>query len=198
MFPLIETIKIEKGKAAALPYHQMRMAGAFADLFPESPVPVLEEVLQPDKGMLLFKCRVEYDREGIINVEYSPYSLRPVNSFLVVDDDDIDYRYKSSDRSSLERLFKMRGEADDVLICRRGLITDTSYANVAFYDGSRWLTPRLPLLCGTRRKRLLEKGLVKEADIGKEDLASFEKVRTMNAMIEFGQIEFPATNIICK
>lgn len=198
MSPLIETIKIKNGKAAALSYHQRRMAKAFADLFPESPVPDLDEVVHPDIGMQLFKCRVEYNGEGIIKVEYSPYSLRPVRSLLVVEDDEIDYRYKSSDRECLTRLFEQRGGADDVLICCHGLITDTSYANIAFYDGSKWLTPATPLLKGTHRERLLESGTIHEAEIRKEDLAGFSKVRTFNAMIEFGQIEFPATNIICK
>ena len=49
----------------------------------------------------------------------------------MVDCDEADYRYKSADRSLLDRLFALRGAADDVLIVRRGLITDTSIANVA-------------------------------------------------------------------
>ena len=58
-----------------------------------------------------------------------------------------------------------KGDCDDILIIRNGLITDMSYANVAFFDGTQWLTPRIPLLAGTCRERLLETGPIREADI---------------------------------
>jgi 4-amino-4-deoxychorismate lyase len=56
---------------------------------------------------------------------------------------------------------------------------------VALFDGKQWLTPARPLLRGTQRERLISEGLVNPADIRVDDLAHFEKVRIINAMIRF-------------
>ena len=55
--------------------------------------------------------------------------------------DDIDYRYKQADRRVLDEAFALRDTADDVLIVRHGLLTDTSIANIALWDGCEWHTP---------------------------------------------------------
>ena len=65
------------------------------------------------------------------------------------------------------------------------MITDTSIANIAFYDGEKWLTPKRPLLKGTTRARYLKSGLVIEKDIFVDDIKLFTKVALMNAMIDF-------------
>ena len=106
-----------------------------------------------------------------------------------------DYTYKSCDRSALNALFGQRAGADDVLIVRRGLITDTSIANIALWNGSRWETPEAPLLEGTMRAYLLDEGLITPCAIRPQDLPRYTRVRLFNAMISFGEIDFPAANI---
>ncbi len=77
--------------------------------------------------------------------------------------------------------------ADDVLIVKNGLLTDTSYANIAFFDGVQWLTPATPLLAGTRRQQLLEQGVITEATLHPSDLKQFKFAKLMNAMLTWAE-----------
>ena len=62
-------------------------------------------------------------------------------------------------------MFLIRQDKDDILIVKNGLLTDTSIANIALYDGNDWYTPLHPLLKGTKRAELLDKGVLKEKEI---------------------------------
>jgi 4-amino-4-deoxychorismate lyase len=117
-------------------------------------------------------------------VEYTPYLPKKIQRLQIVSAD-IDYNYKYADRKILETLLKRYPSADDVLIEKKGYLTDTTIANIAFYDGTTWLTPKIPLLEGTVRARLLNEKLLTTADIKKEDIGSFTHVALMNAMIGF-------------
>ena len=66
-----------------------------------------------------------------------------------------------------------------------GLITDSSTANLLYYNGNQWLTPTFPLLKGTQRAKLLEQEKIQVADIRPSDLHNFKKVRLINAMLRF-------------
>jgi len=88
-----------------------------------------------------------------------------------------------------------RGERDDILIVRRGLLTDTSIANIALFDGKDWFTPKLPLLRGTCRTALIDSGIIKEKNIRPEELSSYSFVRLFNAMIKWGALELSTGTI---
>ena len=103
--------------------------------------------------------------------------------------DHLDYRLKYADRTELDQLFLKRGEADDILIIQNGLVTDTSIANIAFFDGDKWITPKEPLLKGTTRARLLDEKKIFEQDIKIADLGKFTEFALMNAMIGFDRIK---------
>ena len=107
------------------------------------------------------RCRVEYT-SAVEKVEYFPYSIREVKSLQLVNDDTAEYSFKYADRSVLDRNFALRGNADDVVIVRSGMLTDTSIANIALYKEGKWFTPKYPLLKGTRRARLLTEGIIEE------------------------------------
>ncbi|MEQ8809522.1 MAG: aminotransferase class IV, partial [Imperialibacter sp.] len=79
---------------------------------------------------------------------------------------------------------------------RNGLLTDCSYTNVCFWDGSKWHTPSEPLLAGTKRASLLEKGLISERKIVVNDIKYFESVTLINAMLEPGIIVLPVSQLI--
>lgn len=86
-------------------------------------------------------------------------------------------------------LFHSRQAHDEILIIKNGLVTDCFYYNVAFWDGKDWLTPKSPLLGGTARARLLDKGIIREADINAKIINSFEKICLFNALNDFGKVE---------
>jgi len=156
----------------------------------------LVSLLQPPKEGL-YRCRVLYSASSC-EVEYIPYVKREVKRLRLVTHNSIEYSQKSANREALNLLFAQREGCDDVLIVKNGLITDTTIANVAFFDGKRWLTPRVPLLKGTTRERLLEAGVIVAEDITPEMINGFKKLALMNAMIDFDIIaEENIREIIC-
>lgn len=194
MCQFIETIRIEDGKAINLGFHNYRFNKTRRDIF-ECNLPInLADYIQPGLYMERTKCRIEYQEE-VENVEYIPYTVRPVKSLRLVTSDGLDYTYKSSNRQKLDELFKQKGEADDILIVRDGLLTDTSIANIALWNGEQWETPETPLLEGTMRASLLGKGKIVPAVIHPQDLSRYSLIRLFNAMVGFGEIEFDVENI---
>lgn len=182
---------MDDGDAPLLSLHEQRLNATRTHFFGGCEPLRLEDFIhreQAGKGGV--KCRVLYDERGICEVTYTPYHMRPVSSLRLVTDNDIDYTYKSTDRSSLNRCFAQRGEADDVLIVRRGLLTDTSIANIALFDGNQWVTPLHPLLCGVRRRSLLENGTITARDIYASEWENFARIRLFNGMIGWGELEF--------
>ena len=156
MYPFVETIRIEQGVAQNLEYHQQRLAATMAHFFQGAPIPVLAEKLQEQEWPVdkTWKVHLEYDCNGILLMQSEEYHVRSIRSLKLISCDDIDYEYKSADRRKLAALTAMKGEADEVVIVRNGLLTDTSYSNIALFDGQHWVTPRLPLSsrgpCGSR------------------------------------------------
>ena len=168
----METIRIEKGRIHNLPYHNARMNRTRRELFGAREEIDLAGYIHPGPHQERTKCRVEYTRE-VLQVEYVPYRMRPVHSLRLVTCDEIDYSYKSTDRQCLNDLFAQRGGHDDV----------------ALWNGTSWITPARPLLCGTMRAYLLDKGLVQAGDIPVEDLPKYTRIRLFNALIGFGEID---------
>ncbi|MCB2208297.1 MAG: aminotransferase class IV family protein [Bacteroidetes bacterium] len=185
---LLETIRIENSTIRNLEYHNKRLNHSRKELFNCNDRINLAEIITSEvatkKERNLFKCRITYAKQ-IEKIEFMPYQMPAISLLKLVFDDQLDYAYKFSDRSCLNELFEKRGNCDDILIVKRGLITDTSYANVLFFNGKEWLTPTHPLLRGTQRASLLNRELVRVADIRPEDLKHFEKARIINAMIRF-------------
>ncbi|MDQ1244391.1 MAG: 4-amino-4-deoxychorismate lyase, partial [Campylobacterota bacterium] len=147
----------------------------------------LEQFINPPE-IGLYRCRLTYDLSKSphrIEVTYHEYKKRDISSLKLVYDDEIEYALKSTCRDGLDALYDQRGECDDVLIVKNSLLTDTTIANIAFYDSKRWVTPALPLLKGTTRERLLRDGKIYEADIAVKDLKKFSKIALMNAMVDF-------------
>jgi len=188
----LETIKSLDGELFHLEYHQWRLERA---LETEDTHNLTALLSPPKKG--LYRCRVVYNHNEI-NIEYIPYSKRQIHHLKLVYDDSLNYEKKYENRDSLNALFKQKGRADDIIIIKNSLITDTSIANIAFYDGEVWVTPKSPLLEGTTRKRLLALGKIVERDIRVEEISSFKKLALMNAMIDFDIIaEENIEDIIC-
>jgi len=195
MCRFVETVMIEQGRAPLADLHSERLNRTRAEMFGAyDRIDILEHITVPPCGGRL-KCRVVYGT-GIDTVTYSPYVVRPVGSLKAVYDDSIEYRLKSVDRSPIDALFALRDRCDDILIIRNGSVTDTSIANVALFDGSKWHTPQNPLLAGVRRSQLITDGIVKERRIEADDMKNYSKIALFNAMIEFGEIVIPVDCIV--
>ncbi|HDN25839.1 MAG TPA: hypothetical protein ENG03_01830 [Thioploca sp.] len=188
MTKLLETLKIVNGTAPFLEFHNERLNYARQALFNVQDTIDLKDVIQAPPQIGIYRCRVIYS-ETIEAVEYIPHQDRDFQSLKIVEDDNIDYEFKYHNRNDINRLVTLKGSADDILIIKKGLVTDTSIANVAFWHQDKWLTPLTPLLKGTTRARLLTEKQIFEANIRAEDLKHFSKMAIMNALIGFYTLE---------
>ncbi len=181
---LLETIRIEDGRAALLEYHQERVDRALRRYFPRAGRLWLNRAVEtlelPPVGV--HKLRLQY-RDQILHTEIQPYIQRRIESLRIVAADQLDYGHKYLDRQPIDRLFQQRGACDDVLFSRMGYLTDTSYANVAFFNGTDWITPAWPLLRGCRREFLLAAKIIQPSILRERDLPHFTEVRVFNSMI---------------
>ncbi len=185
----IETICIRNGSLQNLSGHNERFNRTRLACWQLTEPARLEDSIQLPDWLLptkTYKCRVTYG-PAIEQVEVELYEVRPVHSLRVIVADSLCYPYKFADRQALNVLFAQRGPADDMLLVREGLLTDTSYANVALFDGIQWFTPARPLLEGTQRARLLREGRLAIADIRPSDLPNFIAIKLINAMLDWEQ-----------
>ena len=173
-----ETIKCEDYEIFNLDYHKKRVCSTIGLNID------LQEYIYPPSNELL-RCKLVYDESGVLDISFFPYKKRVVNSLKLVYKDDISYEKKYLNREDLDYLFQKKEDADDIIIVKNSLLTDTSIANIALCFDGVWFTPKTPLLKGTTRARLLKEEKIFEKDIFVKDLKKVEKVALMNAMIDF-------------
>jgi len=171
-----ETVKCDDYEVYHLSYHNRRISNTVC-----LNLNLSEYIYAPNNKLL--KCKVIYNEEGIKDVSYVQYHKRDINSFKLLYSDTINYAKKSLNREELDSLYSQKEKADEIIIIKNNLVSDTSIANIAIYDGTSWLTPATPLLYGTTRARLLEKRELIEANITVDMLLKSKKIALLNAMI---------------
>ena len=194
---LIESIKLLDGTFYNLSHHEQRMNRSLKTLCGVHDHVDLEVLLSkvdvPTQG--LFKCRIVYD-DTSREIEFQPYQYKKIQSLRVVEHDRINYEFKYTDRKLINRLYELRKDCDDILIVKRGFVTDSSYSNIVFRKNNHWVTPWSALLKGTQRQKLLEQNIIQEDDIRMEDLRTFQSFKLINAMFEFDGDEIDVSNIV--
>ncbi len=145
------------------------------------------ELINSDKYNLKNgKLRIVYSKKGIENIEIFPVKKREFKKFKIVYSD-IDYSFKYENRDKLNAL-KIKG-FDEVIIVKNGFITDTTISNLAFFDGKKWYTPKTPLLKGTKREELLDKGILIEKNITIDEIKNYKKFAMLNAILGFYEVD---------
>ena len=187
MYPLFETINLDHNYLLQLEYHnhsvnntRNRLYGSTANWDIGKMIDIPE--LNPDK---IYRCRFLYSKDSYMT-EFIPYLQRIIAKLYLIQDHELDYSCKYTDRSRLDGLRKqlITTTDSDVVIVKHGLITDTSFANIAFSDGKKWYTPNSPLLKGTKRAFYLTNGMLTERTIRPVDLSGFARARLINAMLD--------------
>ena len=179
---LLETLHIQDGKVQALEYHTARMRASL----PHAPQLDLHIPEEFQRGKV--KCRVTYN-EQIQEVTYSHYSKPVLNSVKLVEAPTIHYALKYANREPFNQLLKQFPTYDDLIIVQEGKITDATFANVVIDFQDTLLTPAKPLLHGTMRRQLLERGLIITADITPHMLKQAKNVFYINAMNQLGELK---------
>ena len=196
MCRFVESIQLKDGQFKRLELHQARLEKAFAEFYPNLPIVDLAKILNqssfPSEG--LFKSRILFDSE-IRQIEFIPYIPHKISSLKLVETKIQCRTYKLEDRTEFNNAFAQRDNCDDVLLVKNGLLTDTSYCNIALYNGTDWVTPHIPLLYGVNRSQLLAEGKLRTKDIAINELKQYLTICLFNAMNEFGEISFPISDI---
>jgi 4-amino-4-deoxychorismate lyase len=181
-----ETICVQNRRLINLAYHEARLNKTRTELFGLKDLWDLSKLIMvPDSVTdAPHKCRVTYG-EGIDNIKWEPYNFRTITKIQRVYDNTIDYSYKYNDRTNLNILYEQRNSAEEILIIKNGMVTDTLYCNVAFLKDDKWFTPDSPLLSGTQRAFLLDSGIIEEAHILEKDIQKYNHIKLFNAMVDW-------------
>ena len=188
MYPLFESLCVKNGRVLNGEWHQLRFQKAYQNFFGRQPAfNLLDPIELPQifcQGIV--KLKISYNETGR-QLDFQHYHMQQIQSVRLVPTNDLDYTHKYTEREKLDALFALREGCDDILIIRKGSITDSYYANVVFFDGKDWWTPELPLLEGTCRARLLANGIIKTTPLQVEDLKNFLGIKLINAMRDMSQ-----------
>lgn len=186
MYRIIESIKLQNRQLQHIEWHNKRFNETRHQLFGvHGDINLLDVIEIPEHlSNEVYKCRVLYQKD-IEVVDFLLYVPRVVSTLQLLEVNDIDYPFKFEDRDIFNILMSKKGQADDILIVKNGFITDSSYSNIVFYDGEKWITPDTYLLNGTQRQYLLSKKIISEAKITKNDLMNFPLAKPINAMLDF-------------
>jgi 4-amino-4-deoxychorismate lyase len=184
---LLETIQIRDGEIMNLDYHNRRFNESRRLKFGSVSFVNLAEKIRIPPGMEsgIFRCRVLYKTE-IKEIQFLEHREIIVQSLKLIHCDDIDYSLKYADRDLLLKLYRQRGDHDEILIIKNGFVTDTSISNIILRrkDG-KWITPDTCLLKGTMRTYLLETGKISEEKVRLADLGNYTAARMINCMMGF-------------
>ncbi|TNF39871.1 MAG: hypothetical protein EP310_09870 [Bacteroidetes bacterium] len=183
MSQLFETIKCSNGKLFNMEFHQSRYEKACREFFGFSThINLIDSIDIPEFAKTgLYRCRVTYSKE-IDKIEFIPHQYREIKSLKIIKDNEIEYHFKYNNRDGLNRLFEQRGICDDIIIVKNGMITDSSFANIVFFDGIKWRTPDSPLLHGTQRAKLLKENKISECRITYNNISKYTKAGLINAL----------------
>ncbi len=197
MFPLFESIKVLNGKIFHLEWHRWRFERSYKYFFGKSAPFKIEEVISlPDESIVgLHKLRFSYGINAY-RIDYEPYVYKKINSLKLLHHNSINYSLKYTDRSDLDFLLTKKGNCDDILIVKNQLVTDSSLANIVFFDGKKWTTPKSALLKGTSRERLISNKIIHEEEIELNDLKNYKCFKLINAMRDFNEVESLAIDSI--
>jgi len=197
MYPLFESVCIENSQIKNADYHEARFRRSYMQLYKTHPTYSLFDGIHLTNldPTLKYKLRIGYKQHGT-RFSFSEYDNSIPSSLKPVSDDAISYNVKRNNRKKLNNLYKQKGDFDDVLIIKNGLVTDTSYANILLKDSKQIVTPSTPLLEGTCRARLLDENKITEKRILEADIQNFKSFQLINALNDFDETRWvPITNI---
>ncbi len=192
----LETIKIREGVVCNREAHLRRMQETAKVFFKWEPEVGQEELSPPaELSAGIVKCRILYDW-AVRQIEFIPYTRRVIRTLRLVEDDTIDYSYKFAERRPLDTLWSERGSCDDILIVRKGMLTDTGFSNIVLSRHGKFYTPDTFLLNGTKRQLLLRENKIQECRIPARDLSFYERVYLINALIDLeDDVSLPVTAV---
>lgn len=198
MYHLVESIRIENRQLHHIDLHNSRFNRSRKQLFGLNDWIELQTEINIPANISdsRYKCRITTNDGIRLYVEITPYVQRETVSLKIVKMDTIDYSIKTDHRELLDKAYNLREECDDVIIIKNNLLTDSWAANILLFDGKKWVTPDSCLLKGVQREYLLSQSRIEERRITLDDLMNYNKVKLINALVDFERAtEIPIQNI---
>jgi len=185
---LFETLAINNGRILNLDYHNRRFKQGQLFLHCQKMIDDVADIIHIDDDFKdnLIRCRITYDKHDI-KVKYFDYIPKNIQSFKLIECNDIDYTYKYDDRNLLNDLLSQKGDCDEIIIIKNNFVSDCSVGNLLFLKDDIWYTPNTPLLKGVQRAYLLDVGKIHLTTIHKNDICQYKKVMMINALNAFDE-----------
>ena len=196
MYPFFETIRYKNGRVENVSYHQARINRTLSALGGNIPIQLDKILIEGNvEKDIVYKIKCFYNLEGAYHIEKEIYHKKIIQTVSIHLAAQEEYQYKYTNRSWLNEALKKSG-TDEMIIVQNNMVKDGNYANLVFFNGTEWHTPKHPLLLGTHRARLIEENKIIENIITLSDLANYTTLKYINAMmlweespeIEIGQI----------
>ena len=186
MFPLFESICVENYQIKLSEFHQKRMDNSYLKLFNVKNKWSIKKIFESLKieSKNKYKLRINYSQSKY-SISLNKYFKKKIRSLQCLELNDYSYDLKYTDRSIIDKNYKLKSLSDDILIIKNGLVTDSSYCNIVFFDGLSWVTPKYPLLKGVQRNFLLKNKIIFKKKIKVSDISKYKSFVLINSMIEF-------------
>lgn len=199
MYPFLESIRLENQQLHFMEWHEARFLHTQRANWGSIKYKNLDNIIKthPDfpKDDQKYKCRLVYSPKAL-TITFTAYTPRVIRRLQPVQINKIDYTYKSTDRHAFNLLTNGLATDTEILIFKNGLLTDSSFSNLALYDGHNWYTPEVPLFQGVHRSYLLQKSILQKTEITQVQLKNYQKIRLINAMMDWEDTwELPITAV---
>lgn len=186
MFPLFESICVENYQIKLSEFHQKRMDNSYLKLFNVKNKWSIKKIFESLKieSKNKYKLRINYSQSKY-SISLNKYFKKKISSLQCLELNDYSYDLKYTDRSIIDKNYKLKSLSDDILIIKNGFVTDSSYCNIVFFDGLSWVTPKYPLLKGVQRNFLLKNKIIFKKKIKVSDISKYKSFVLINSMTEF-------------
>ena len=183
MYPFFETIRYKNGILENLSYHQIRINRTLRALGGNTSIQLDEIHIEGDfEKDIVYKIKCLYNLEGAFHIEKDIYNKKTIQTVSIHLAAQEEYQFKFTDRTWLNDALKKSG-TDEIIIVQNNIIKDGNYANLVFFNGIEWHTPKHPLLLGTHRARLIEQNKIIEKNMALSDLVNYTTLKYINAMM---------------
>ncbi|WP_191967951.1 aminotransferase class IV [Rhizosphaericola mali] len=201
MFQFIETIHYRNGKMPLINWHNQRFLSTQKENWNAIIYPNILDILQKKfenyrfENDLSYKIRLVYGQD-YLQVEAEKYTQKSISELYLIHADEVNYSYKFFDRSKLNQLKSKISTEAEIIAVKQNHLTDTSFTNIALYDGDKWYTPLDPLLKGVQRQYLIEKNILHPKEILVQDISNYSQIALFNAMVDWEKAwKFPINQI---
>lgn len=196
-FALLETLRLEQGTYTLLERHLDRLSESARYFDIPLALPAVRAALAEHRDQWpqgSRRVRLLVAQDGATTIESAPLTEQPnaplpvALATMPISRHDRRLFHKTTRRDMYERRRREQPDVFDVLLWNEeGELTEFTIGNLVIeLDGVRWTPPRESgLLAGTFRAALLERGVIHERSLTRDDLLHAERVWLINSVREW-------------